>query len=129
VEILTSKKQKPEPEWQEIAVTARAKDSIKKYFKKHKEKLKATTKIEDQARNIKIQIKGEDSVGILVTILDIICNRYKTNIRDLHVISDGPFFLCNLEITFFKRKVVSQMCMDLRSISSVTAVNVFDTCE
>ena len=34
VEILTSKKQQPEPEWLEIAVTAKAKDSIKKYFRK-----------------------------------------------------------------------------------------------
>ena len=126
VEILTSKKQKPEPEWLEIAVTAKAKDYIKKYFKKHKgildqnEDDKQTT-----ARNAKIRITGEDSFGVLMRILNIICD-HKANMRDLHVTSQGNMFQCDAELVIYKQKVISQICMKIREIPSITAVNVIE---
>lgn len=127
VEILTSKKQKPEPEWLEIAVTAKAKDNIKKYFKKSGGLLSYfKPQQEAKARLAKIYIKGEDAVGILMQILRIICEEHKANIRDLHVTSDGPFFHCEVELVVYKQKVVSQICMKLREIESVTAVNILD---
>jgi (p)ppGpp synthase/HD superfamily hydrolase len=127
VEILTSKKQKPEPEWLEIAVTAKAKEGIKKYFKKSGG-LFGLLKREDEAKSrlAKLQIKGEDSFGVLMHILDIICNEHKINIRDLHVTSEGKFFHCDVELVIYKQKVVSQMCMKLREIQSVTAVNIVE---
>lgn len=128
VEILTSKKQKPEAEWLEIAVTAKAKDGIKKYFKKSGGLFGLLKKKEEEAkaRIARLQIKGEDSFGVLMRILDIICNEHKINIRDLHVTSDGPFFHCEVELVVYKQKVVSQLCMKLREIPSVTAVNVVE---
>lgn len=127
MEILTSKKQKPEPEWIEIAVTAKAKDKIKKYFKKAGG-LSGTLAGEEEtkARIAKIYIKGEDAVGVLMRILNIICEDHKTNLRDLHVTSDGPFFHCKAEVIVYKQKVVSQICMKLREIPRITAVNVLE---
>ena len=127
VEILTSKKQKPEPEWMEIAVTAKAKDNIKKYFKKANgllALLKQTN--EAKSRLAKIHIKGEDSFGVLMRILNIICNEHKINLRDLHVTSEGTLFQCSLELVVFKQKVVSQICMKIRAIESITAVDVIE---
>lgn len=127
VEILTSKKQEPEPEWMEIAVTAKAKDNIKKYFKKANIWTKLLNgKQEATSRHAKIQIKGEDSFGVLMRIMEVICNEHKTNISDLHVTSDGQFFLCDAELIVFKQKVVSQICMKLRAIESVTAVDIIN---
>ena len=126
VEILTSKKQQPEPEWLEIAVTAKAKDNIKKYFKKSNIWTKLSGKEETKSRQAKIQIKGEDSFGILMRIMEVICNEHKTNICDLHVTSDGQFFNCDAELIVFKQKVVSQICMKLRAVAGVTAVNVIN---
>ncbi len=127
VEILTSNKQKPEPEWLEIAVTAKAKDAIKKYFKKSSGGLFGLLKTEDpKARIAKIHIKGEDAMGILMRILQIICDEHKINIRDLHVTSDSQFFHCQVELVVFKEKVVSQLCMKLREVQSVTVVNVVE---
>lgn len=127
VEILTSKKQKPELEWLEIAVTAKAKDSIKKYFKRSNMSLNPSEKSENtKARTAKLYIKGEDAVGVLMHILTIICDEHKTNIRDLHVTSDGPFFHCRVELAVYQQKVVSQMCMKLRAVQSVTAVDVVE---
>jgi GTP pyrophosphokinase len=128
VEILTSKKQKPEPEWMEIAVTAKAKDNIKKYFKKSGGLIESLLKLDEQAkaRIAKLQIKGEDKLGVLMRIMEIICNEHKINLRDLHVTSDGPFFHCDVELVVFKQKVVSQICMKLREIQSITAVNVLE---
>ena len=127
VEILTSKKQKPEPEWLEIAVTAKAKDSIKKYFKKYGIITESVNTNDDtKARIAKLYIKGEDSMGILMHILKIICDEHKINIRDLHVTSDGPFFHCEIELVIYKQKVVSQTCMKLRELPNVTAVNIVE---
>ena len=126
VEILTSKKQKPEPEWLEIAVTAKAKDNIKKYFKKNRSFLDKLTSEEAKYRTAKIQIKGEDSFGVLMRILDIICNEYKANLRDLHVTSEDNYFQCNVELVVFKQKVVSQISMRLRSIERITSVTVLE---
>ena len=126
VEILTSKKQKPEPEWLEIAVTAKAKDYIKKYFKKHKGIFEfITDDKQTTARNAKIRITGEDSFGVLMRILNIICD-HKANMRDLHVTSQGKMFQCDAELVIYKQKVISQICMKLREIPSITAVNVIE---
>lgn len=127
VEILTSKKQKPEPEWLEIAVTAKAKDAIKKYFKKSGGLLGLLRPEEEaKSRVAKLQIKGNDSFGVLMRILDIVCNEHKINIRDLHVTSEASLFHCNIEVVVYKQKVVSQICMKLRAIPSVTAVNIVE---
>lgn len=127
VEILTSKKQKPEPEWIDIAVTAKAKDNIKKYFKKSGNVFGLLTGDEEtKAKTAKLYIKGEDAVGVLMHILQIICDEHKTNLRNLHVTSDGPFFHCEAELVVYKQKVVSQMCMKLREIPRVTAVNIVE---
>jgi (p)ppGpp synthase/HD superfamily hydrolase len=121
---LTSKKQQPEPEWLEIAVTAKAKDSIKKYFRKSQGIFSILQKEKDtKAKTAKISITGEDSFGVLMRIMNIICD-HKANMRDLHVTTEGKMFHCDVELVIFKQKVVSQMCMKLRSIESVTAVNV-----
>ena len=125
VEILTSKKQKPEPEWLEIAVTAKAKDNIKKYFKKTNGLIAALKRDETtQSRVAKIHIQGADKFGVLMNILNIICNEHKANLRELHVTSDNGMFVCNLELVVFKQKVVSQICMKLRAIPSINAVDV-----
>ena len=115
VEILTSKKQKPEPEWLEIAVTAKAKDYIKKYFKKHKGIFEFNTDDKQTtARNAKIRVTGEDSFGVLMRILNIICD-HKANM-----------FQCDVELVIYKQKVISQICMKIREIPSITAVNVIE---
>lgn len=125
VEILTSKKQKPEPEWLEIAVTAKAKDNIKKYFKKTNGLIAALKRDETtQSRVAKIHIQGADKFGVLMNILNIICNEHKANLRELHVTSENGMFVCNLELVVFKQKVVSQICMKLRAIPSINAVDV-----
>ena len=127
VEILTSKKQKPAHEWLEIVVTAKAKDSIKKYFKKSGGLFGLLTRNnEAKSRLAKLEIKGEDSFGVLMRILEIICNEHKINMRDLHVTSEGKLFHCDIELVIYKEKVVSQMCMKLRDIESVTAVNILE---
>jgi GTP pyrophosphokinase len=126
VEILTSDRQTPEPEWLEIAVTAKAKDSIKKYFRKSRGILSILEQEKEaKARIARIRISGEDSFGVLMRILNIICD-HKANMRDLHVTTKGKMFHCDVELVIFKQKVVSQICMKLRSIESVTAVNVVE---
>jgi GTP pyrophosphokinase len=124
VEILTSKKQKPEVEWLEIAVTAKAKDCLKKYFKKTKGIFDRAEK-ETKARIAKIRITGDDSFGVLMRILSIICD-HKANMKDLHVTSQEKMFQCDAELVIYKQKVISQICMKLREIPGISAVNIVD---
>jgi (p)ppGpp synthase/HD superfamily hydrolase len=128
VEVLTSNKQQPEPEWLEIAVTAKAKDAIKKYFRKANERLNGEMvkrlngeEVEAKAKIAKLQITGEDSFGVMMRIMNIICD-HKANMRELHVTTDGKLFRAEAEMVVFKQKVLSQMCMKLRAIESVHSV-------
>jgi (p)ppGpp synthase/HD superfamily hydrolase len=122
VEVLTSKKQQPEPEWLEIAVTAKAKDAIKKYFRKAKGLLGLIQPDKEaKAKIAKLQITGEDSFGVMMRIMNIICD-HKANMRELHVTIDGKLFRAEAEMVVFKQKVLSQMCMKLRAIESVHSV-------
>ena len=122
VEVLTSKKQQPEPEWLEIAVTAKAKDAIKKYFRKAKGLLGLIQPDKEaKAKIAKLQITGEDSFGVMMRIMNIICD-HKANMRELHVTTDGKLFRAEAEMVVFKQKVLSQMCMKLRAIESVHSV-------
>ena len=125
VEVLTSEKQQPEQEWLEIVVTAKARDCIKRHFRKadglwgliHPGK-------NTVARLASIQIIGADTFGILMRMLTVICEEYHANIHDLHVTSDNSHFDCNVKIWTFEQKTLSKMCKDLRGIESVSAVNL-----
>ncbi len=125
VDVLTSDKQQPEQEWLEIVVTAKARDCIKKHFRKGNglwsliHPGKNTT-----ARLAYIQIKGEDTFGLLMRMLTIICNKYHLNIHDLHITTNNNLFDCEVQIWIFEQKTLSMMCKDLREIESVTAVTV-----
>ena len=122
IEILTSEKQKPEPEWLEIAVTAKAKDCLKKYFRKMDDTHKASKNT--IAKPVALYIKGSDTFGVLMKILRVMSEDYKTNISDLHVTSDGDHFTCEAEVLFFDLTLVGKMCMQLRNIGGVNTVNV-----
>lgn len=127
VEILTSDKQKPEQEWLEIVVTAKARNSIKRYFKKGDglwgllRPGKNTT-----AKLAHIQIKGEDTFGVLMRMLKVMSEEYHANIHDLHVTTDGNMFSCDIQIWMFEMKALSRMCKQLRDIESITMVNVIN---
>ena len=122
VEILTSKKQKPEPEWLEIAVTAKAKDCLKKYFRKSDDTTQSPTNI--IARPVALYIKGSDTFGVLMKILKVMSEEFHINISDLHVTSDGDHFTCEVEIMLFDTTLIGKMCMKLRNIGGVNTVNV-----
>lgn len=67
VEILTSKKQKPQPEWLGFVVTAHAKSKLKEWFKKEDKALVSRGKkiISDELKNIGIEPTNENIVRLL----------------------------------------------------------------
>lgn len=67
VEILTSKKQTPQPEWLNYVTTARAKSKLRAYFKKEEKTLLAEgqQKIEDALKAIGLEPENENIVKLL----------------------------------------------------------------
>ena len=125
VEVLTSDKQKPEQEWLEIVVTAKARDCIKRHFRKGEGLWSLIRPGKNTvAKLASVQIKGADTFGVLMRMLTVICEEYHTNIHDLHVTSEEGHFDCEVQIWIFEQKTLSKMCKDLREIESVSAVNV-----
>ena len=125
VEILTSDKQKPEPEWLNIVVTAKAKDNLKKYFRKqdghagYDKQLDSTV-----AKVVNLYIKGNDTMGVMMRILQVMSDEYRINFSDLHVTSDGNNFTCEIEAKLFDMDKLGKMCMKLRKIGGINTVNV-----
>ena len=106
----------------EIAVTAKAKDSLKKYFRKQESTLKLKKNI--IAKPVALYIKGSDTFGVMMRIMKVMSEDYKINISDLHVTSYGNHFTCEIEAMLFDITTLGKMCMQLRNIGSVNTVNV-----
>ena len=125
VEILTSDKQEPEPEWQNIVVTAKAKDHLKKYFRKQ-EGHNITNKQADTtvAKVVSLYIKGSDKMGVLMRILQVMSDEFRINFSDLHVTSDNHNFTCEVTANLFNMDKLGKMCMKLRKIGGINTVNV-----
>ena len=125
VEILTSDKQEPEPEWQNIVVTAKAKDHLKKYFRKQ-EGHNITNKQADTtvAKVVCLYIKGSDKMGVLMRILQVMSDEFRINFSDLHVTSDNHNFTCEVTANLFNMDKLGKMCMKLRKIGGINTVNV-----
>ena len=125
VEILTSEKQEPEPEWQNIVVTAKAKDHLKKYFRKQEghniPNKQADTTV---AKVVCLYIKGSDKMGVLMRILQVMSDEFRINFSDLHVTSDNHNFTCEVTANLFNMDKLGKMCMKLRKIGGINTVNV-----
>ena len=124
VEILTSEKQKPEPEWLNIVVTAKAKDHLKKYFRKQEGQSEGSQLASTVAKVVNLYIKGSDTMGVMMRILQVMSEEYRINSNDLHVTSDGQNFTCEVEASLFDMDKLGKMCMKLRKIGGINTVNV-----
>lgn len=67
VEILTSKKQNPQPEWLEFITTARARTRLKDYFKKEEKAklLEGQQKLEEILKNANVEASNENLTKVL----------------------------------------------------------------
>jgi GTP pyrophosphokinase len=126
VEILTSEKQKPEPEWLNIVVTAKAKDNLKKYFRKQEDEHinHEQQGITTVAKVVNLYIKGSDTMGVMMRILQVMSDDYRINFSDMHVTSDGKNFTCEVEAKMYDMDKLGKMCMKLRKIGGINTVNV-----
>jgi GTP pyrophosphokinase len=125
VEILTSDKQKPEPEWLNIVVTAKAKDNLKKYFRKQDGHVDVDQQgITTVAKVVNLYIKGNDTMGVMMRILQVMSEDYRINFSDMHVTSDGNNFTCEVEAKMYDMDKLGKMCMKLRKIGGINTVNV-----
>lgn len=100
VEILTSRKQTPQPEWEEYVTTARAKTKLKAYFKRVEKStiIDGQKKIEDALAAINLKPENENIVRIL--------NHYNYNQRNALYLQAGKGLLNLDDISkvIFKQK-------------------------
>ncbi|MBR1923647.1 MAG: bifunctional (p)ppGpp synthetase/guanosine-3',5'-bis(diphosphate) 3'-pyrophosphohydrolase [Paludibacteraceae bacterium] len=118
VEILTSQKQQPEPEWLNMVVTAKAQSAIKHYFNKQTDGKKRNI----EPRLVKLLLRGNDNFGVLVKMLYIISDKMHLNLRSLHTEVEDKRFECIIELFVFDDKSLSQLCAELRQLPELTDV-------
>jgi hypothetical protein len=106
-------------------VTAKAKDGLKKYFRKQ-EGLSGNTSATNStiAKVVNLYIKGTDTMGVMMRILQVMSDEYRINFSDLHVTSEGKNFTCEIEAKMYDMEKLGKMCMKLRKISGINTVNV-----
>jgi (p)ppGpp synthase/HD superfamily hydrolase len=81
------------------------------------------------AKPVKLFIKGSDTFGVMMRIMQILSEEHRINMSDLHVTSDGQHFTCTIEAMMFDIKKLGKMCMQLRNVSGVNTVNVMNAVE
>mgnify|MGYP003307416128 CR=1 FL=1 len=119
VEIVTADNQRPEREWLQMVVTAKAQSAIRRYYRAQADK--------GEKKNIEsylasIEMRGLDTLGIVVRILTVISEHMHLNMRDMHVTSEDNQFICRLQIIVFDEMQVEQICSELREIPELSDV-------
>jgi (p)ppGpp synthase/HD superfamily hydrolase len=73
---------------------------------------------------VNLYIKGADTMGVMMRILQVMSDEYRINFSDLHVTSDSKNFTCEVEAKMFDMDKLGKMCMKLRKIGGINTVNV-----
>jgi (p)ppGpp synthase/HD superfamily hydrolase len=118
VEILTSQKQLPEPEWLNMVLTAKAQSAIKHYLNKQSGGKKNVT----EPRWVTIQIRGNDNFGVLVKILNIISDGMHLNLKSLHTEVEDKRFVCTIVLSVYAEESISKLCRKLKELPDLTDV-------
>ena len=122
IEILTSEKQQPEPEWMNLVVSAKAKNALKRYFnRKDGGKNKDITPYP-----VSIVVRGRDTFGVLVRILKIVSEQMHIFLRSMHTETMQNLFECKIGMLVCDDMTVSILCNELRKIQELTDVEVID---
>lgn len=118
IEILTSQKQQPEPEWLNLVVTAKAQNAIKHFFNKQPVGQQRNT----APKLVKLLIRGTDNFGVLVKMLNIISEQMHLNLKSLHTEVEDTRFECVIELFIFEQSSLSALCAELKKIPELTDV-------
>ena len=118
VEILTSQKQQPEPEWLNMVLTAKAQTAIKRYLNKQYGSDKRITEL----KWITILLRGNDNFGVLVKILSVISEDMHLNLKSLHTEVEDKRFECRIVLSVYDEESVSELCRKLRELPDLTSV-------
>ncbi|MBQ7192260.1 MAG: bifunctional (p)ppGpp synthetase/guanosine-3',5'-bis(diphosphate) 3'-pyrophosphohydrolase [Paludibacteraceae bacterium] len=123
VEVLTSESQKPEPEWLNIVVTAKAKKALRMYFNR--------TDVNGKPRNltaypVTIVVRGKDTFGVLIRILNIVSNQMHLFLHSLHTETMDDLFECKMQMSVYDEATVSVLCRELSKIKELTDVERID---
>ena len=118
VEILTSQKQQPEPEWLNMVLTAKAQTAIKRYLNRQYGVDKRITEL----KWITISLRGNDNFGVLVKILNVISEDMHLNLKSLHTEVEDKRFECRIVLSVYDEESVSELCSKLKELPDLTSV-------
>jgi len=122
IEILTSENQKPEPEWMNLVVSAKAKSALKRYFNR-----KEGGKGKDiQPYPVTIAVRGRDTFGVLVRILNIVSNQMHLFLKSMHTETMQDLFECRMCLLVCDDMTIGVLCNELKKISELTDVEMLD---
>jgi len=120
IEILTSEKQQPEPEWLNMVQTAKAQDAIKRHFSKLSDQPKRKS---PKPMMVTIMLRGHDTFGVLVRILNIVSNQLHILLKSIYTETmDENMFECRMEIMVINELTISILFNELHKIQELTTI-------
>ena len=117
VEVLTAKEQEPEAEWMNVVSSAKAKNALKKYFNR-----KEHSSVSTDPYSVTIVVRGRDTFGVLVRILNIVSNQMHLFLKSLHTETMEDLFECRMEMLVYEEATPSVLCRELQKIQELTSV-------
>ncbi len=69
-----------------------------------------------------IELNGIDRMGIIIQVLNIICNDFGINLHDMHVTADNGIFNGRLQVYVYDTKEVETLCKEIRKIKDIESV-------
>ena len=144
VEILTSKSQRVQPQWEVFATTARARDVLGYVDENdriiiHKRQCPVAAKLKSSYGNrilatewdthkelsflVYIYIKGIDSMGLLNEVTQVISRQLNVNIRKLTIETNDGIFEGKIQLWVHDVEDVKTICNNLKKIQNIKQVN------
>ncbi len=129
VEIITSSKQNPAPDWINYCNTAKAHNRLRTFLRKKTSVKTDQTSGEnaDEKQPIqpfmaKIIIRGKDRQGMLEDIVHQTSRNRKIAVKSLNIETQGDIFDCQISVKTDSGHALRRVCQGLRKVADVTKV-------
>ncbi len=120
VEVLTMESQHPQPEWQEIVVTAKAQNSLRRYLAR----AVMAGCPHCEPKTLTLEIRGIDRLGIVVRILTIISEEMHLNMHEMHVVAEHERFVCKLAVIVYDSHIIEAVREKIQAINEIETITI-----
>lgn len=130
VEIITSSKQKPSPEWLNYCHTAKAHNRLRTYLRRDipaneedtDDHAHISAKVMPEPFDAQLHLEGKDRDGMLEDLVHQASHNRRVRIKALNIETHNDIFECRILVNAASTHALRRLCRNLRRVNDITKV-------